>query len=318
MEKIEEKLKKEKIGFKKNVSLARYTTTKVGGKADIFIVCRKEEELIKVFNFVMKNNIDYLIIGGGSNLLISDEGFKGVVILNEVKKILLKGESIFAKSGTYLSQLVSFSAAKSLTGIEELAGIPGTVGGAIYGNAGAYGKSASCLLTKVKIADGKKVYWINKSKIDFSYRESSFKKDKKLILEAEFKLKKTEKKKVLEKYKKIIKDRAIKYKKGLYCPGSFFKNIEANDIPQDILKMIPLEKIVYGKIPAGNLLESVSAKGLRKGDVEVSEKHANFFINKGKGKAKDYYDLAMSLREKVFEKFGINLEPEVQIIGFKK
>lgn len=316
MEKIEDRFKKEKIDFKRNVSLAKYTTTKVGGPADIFVVCRKEEELIKVFNFATKGNINYLIIGGGSNLLISDQGFKGIVILNEVKKILLKGESVFAKSGTYLSEMVSFSVSKSLTGIEELAGIPGTVGGAIYGNAGAYGMSTSCLLTKIKIADGKKVYWIDKNKINFSYRESGFKKDKKLILEAEFKLKKTEKKKVLEKYKKIVKDRAVKYKKGLYCPGSFFKNIQVKDIPQDILKMIPLEKIVYGKVPAGYLLESVSAKGLRKGDVEVSEKHANFFINKGKGKAKDYYDLAMFLKEKVFEKFGINLEPEVQIIGF--
>ncbi|MBU2036514.1 UDP-N-acetylmuramoyl-L-alanine--D-glutamate ligase, partial [Patescibacteria group bacterium] len=239
-------------------------------------------------------------------------------ILNKVTGLFLKDEKIIVNSGTFLFQLVIFSVKNCFTGMEKLMGIPGTVGGAIYGNAGAYSKSTSDFLIRVKVTDGDKPYWISKKDLEFSYRDSNFKKDKRLILEAEFKLKKEEKGIVESNLNKILKDRQRKYKEGIYCPGSFFKNIEVKDLSKSILSKIPKEKIVYGKIPAGYLLESVSSKGLKIGNIEVSKEHANFFINKGGGTAKDFYDLAMLLRKKVFDKYGISLEPEVQVIGFEK
>jgi len=318
MNKIEKILKDSKISFKKDEKMAGYTTTKVGGKARYFIACTKEDDLIKIFNLVIKNDFNYLIIGGGSNLLISDKDFNGIVILNRVDNIFLNKNIIRVSSGALLSSLVSFSASNGLGGIEELMGIPGTVGGAIYGNAGAYGNYVSNNLLRVKVSDGKKVFWIEKNKMSFSYRDSDFKKQRMLILEAEFKLQEGDSKQIVSKTKDILKDRENKYKKGVYCPGSFFKNIEAKNLSKEILSKIPKEKIVYGKIPAGYLLESVNAKGFRMGKIEVSKEHANFFINKGDGKAKDYYRLAMFLRKEVLKKYGINLEPEVQVINFKK
>lgn len=314
---IRKVLEDSKINFKENVSLKKFTTTKVGGKAKYFVVVKKENDFVKIFNLVKKYNVNYLIIGGGSNLLISDEVFKGIVILNRVIGISLEDEYVNVKSGTSLIKLVRYSVNKGLLGLEDLAGIPGTVGGGIYGNAGAYGKSVSDCLEKVKITDGNKTYWLTKKDCIFSYRDSNFKKDKKLILEVRFKLTRGNKKVAKDKFDKVLEDRQKKYKRGIYCPGSFFKNIEAKDLSKFVLSKIPTEKIVYGKIPAGFLLESVSAKGFKVGNIEVSEKHANFFINKGGGSAKDFYNLAMILKKKVFEKYGISLEPEVQVIGFK-
>lgn len=317
MNNTEKILENSGVSYQKDVSLKEFTTTKVGGPAKYLVIVEKEDDLEKVFGVVKNNKINYLIIGGGSNMLVSDEGFDGVVILNRVTGIKLKDEKIYVKSGTFLSQLVIFSVKAGLAGIEELMGIPGTIGGGIYGNAGAYGKSTSDFLEKVKVTDGTKTYWVSKEDLEFSYRDSNFKKDKKLILEAVFSLKKEDKKIIEENFKKILKDRQKKYDKGILCPGSFFKNIEVKNLPKEILAKIPEEKIVFGKIPAGFLLESVDAKGLKVGDIEVSEQHANFFINKGNGIAKDFYDLAMILKQRVFEKFGISLEPEVQVIGFK-
>lgn len=314
---IEKILENSGISYKKDVLLNEFTTTKVGGPAEFLVTVEKEDDLEKVFGLVRNNKINYLIIGGGSNLLVSGDGFDGVVIVNRVSGIRSKDNKVYVKSGTFLSQLVIFSVKNGLTGIEELMGIPGTVGGGIYGNAGAYGKSTSDFLEKVKVTDGIKTFWIFKKDLKFSYRDSSFKIDKKLILEAVFSLKKENKKIIKDNFKKILKDRQKKYEKGIYCPGSFFKNIEAKNLPKEILSKIPKENIVFGKIPAGYLLETVDAKGLKVGEIEVSEKHANFFINKGGGCAKDFYDLAMLLRQKVFDKYGIPLEPEVQVIGFK-
>ena len=317
MNNIEKILENSEITYQKDISLKDYTTTKVGGPAKFLVTVEKEDDLEKIFGIVKNNKINYLIIGGGSNLLVSDEGFDGVVIINRVTGVKLTDNKIFVKSGTFLSQLVIFSVKNNFTGMEQLMGIPGTVGGGIYGNAGAYGKSTSEFLEKVKVTDGIKTYWVSKDDLTFSYRDSNFKSDKKLILEAVFDLAKGNKKDIEANFKKILSDRQKKYEKGIYCPGSFFKNIEVKDLPKDILEKIPEEKIVFGKIPAGYLLETVDAKGLKVGDIEVSEKHANFFVNKGKGLAIDFYNLAMLLRQKVFDKFGISLEPEVQIIGFK-
>ena len=317
MSNIENILDDSGIKYQKDISLKEYTTTKVGGPAKYLVTVEKEDDLEKVFGIVINNKINYLIIGGGSNLLVSDDGFDGVVIVNRVYGIKLKDNKVYVKSGTFLSQLVIFSVNSSLSGMEELIGIPGTVGGGIYGNAGAYGKSTTDNLEKVKVTDGIKTFWVSKEDLEFSYRDSNFKRDKKLILEAVFNLKKGDKNIIEENYKKILEDRQKKYDKGIYCPGSFFRNIEAKNLSKEILSKIPEEKIIFGKVPAGYLLETVDASGLKVGDVEVSEKHANFFINKGKGFAKDFYDLAMLLKQKVFDKFGISLEPEVQIIGFK-
>jgi UDP-N-acetylmuramoylalanine--D-glutamate ligase len=213
---------------------------------------------------------------------------------------------------------VKFAASNGLMGMEKLAGIPGSVGGAVYGNAGAYGESTSDTLVRVKVFDGEKICWVDKNKGQFAYRDSIFKKTKPVILEAEFKLKEVGKKVSEGETNKAIEERIKKYSGPLACPGSFFKNVLVSDVSKEALTQIPKNKITFDKIPAGYLLESVGAMGMKKGKIEVSSFHANFIINTGGGTASDYYSLVMDLRQKIKEKYGIILEPEVQMIGFSK
>lgn len=303
--------------LKCNVSLAEYTRTNVGGKARFLVECTKEKELSNVFALTKKYRLQNLIIGGGTNLLISDDDFNGLVIIDKVSKLKKKGNIVYVSSGVPLGQFVIFVAKGSWQGVEKLAGIPGSVGGAIYGNAGAYGSSTSNFVKRVKIFDGFNITWIDKKDCGFSYRESIFKKTKPIILGAEFEFPLAKNKDVVSLVKETILERAKKYSGKLSCPGSFFKNVEVDLVSPQLLKKIPSEKIVGGKIPAGYLLEEVGAKGLKVGGVEVSDFHANFFLNKGGGKASEYYQLALNLKEKVYAKFGIKLDPEVQLVNFK-
>lgn len=302
----------------KNVLLAKYTTTQVGGLARYFIEVKKEKELIEAVKYAKSKGFDYLVIGEGSNLLISDSGFDGLIIKNNLSRIDIKGELVKVGSGTKLRELIHSTVTLSLSGMEKLAGIPGTVGGAICGNAGGYGSTISDHVTRVKVFDGNKIFWTDKKDCKFSYRESIFKKNKFMILEAEFKLKKSNYKDVKKLAGETINKRIKKYNSNLKCPGSFFKNVLVDDLTADQLTKISKEKIVYGKVPAGYFLEAVGAKGMKCGKIIVAPFHANFFLNTDGGTAKDYYHLAMELKNKVMEKFGVELESEVQFVGFGK
>ena len=318
MEKLERYLIKNKISYQKDISLATFTTTKVGGKAKYLIEVKREDEVIFLIKLFKRLKVSYFVIGEGSNVLISDEQFDGACILNRLTDYQINNSFVQVKSGTKLTDLILKTAEKGLSGMEKLVGIPGTIGGAIYGNAGAYGQAVSDNLVRVKIFDGQKIRWLDKKNCKFTYRESIFKETKPFILGAEFKLTKSDRQKVQKNIGRSMNDRLKKYKKGICCPGSFFKNIEVKKVPVEILRRIPKDKIVYGKIPAGYLLESICAKDIQVGKIKVLEKHANFLINTGGGRARDYYNLAMILKDKVKQKFGIELEPEVQIFGFKE
>lgn len=303
--------------FQKNISLKKYTTSRVGGPARYFCKTKTVEELKETLSFARNKSLPILILGGGSNLLIADEGFPGVVIKNEIKNIIGIKQILKAGSGTLLSKLVNLTVARNLKGLEKLIGIPGTLGGAIFGNAGAYGTATGDVITKVVAFDpGKnKIISLNKKQCRFGYRDSAFKRNGLIILEAHFKLIKTRGKILKQEAEKILKDRlSKKYQEG-GNPGSFFKNILVKDVSQDTLKLIPKDKIIQGKIPAGFLLESVGAKGMKVGKIQVSKNHANLLINTGEGKASDFFKLAKILAKKVKEKYGIKLEPEVQLIN---
>lgn len=313
-EKLKEEFGKE---CKLNVPLSKYNTLQIGGPADAFLEVKKEADLIAAFKLAKKIGIKCLILGGGSNLLINDNGFRGLIIHNKIVGIQIKDWVIKVKSGTCLQDLVDFSIKKGLQGIENLSGIPGTVGGAVFGNAGAYGQEISDDLIKVKIFDGKGVKWLKKSECRFGYRESIFKNINLPILEVEFKLKKGDKEELNKKTKEILNLRIKKYPSNQKSPGSFFKNISVKDLSRDVLQKIPKEKIIFNKISAGYLLEAVGAKGKRRGQIEIADYHANLFINKDGGKATDFIKLTKIFSDKVKKKFGIKLEPEVQLVGFK-
>ncbi|MBI4035342.1 UDP-N-acetylmuramate dehydrogenase [Candidatus Daviesbacteria bacterium] len=302
-----------------NYPMKNLTTLKIGGPAKKFVKVTNPNELIEAINYAKQNNLEYLVIGGGSNLLVSDKGVDKLIIKNEILGIEHQGQNIKVKSGTVLQDLVHYSISHGLLGIQKMTGIPGTVGGAVYGNAGAYGQTISDNIISVVVLsdrrESKDLITLNKDDCNFNYRDSGFKKNKYTILEVRFSLNTNNPTTLDQEAKDVLSKRLIKYPPGIKCPGSFFKNIVAETLPKEILEKIPSEKITYGKISAGYLLESVGANGQVLDGIEIAGYHANLFINKGGGSAQTFYTLAKKYSQKVKEKFGITLEPEVQLIN---
>ena len=300
------------------VSLAPYTTLGIGGPARFFTKVRTAAQLQSAVHWARKKNVPLLVIGSGSNLLVSDRGFSGLVIKNEMAGIRCTGRKLTVKGGTLLQKLVNFSIRAGLGGLEKMTGIPGTVAGAISGNAGAYGQTISDRLARVVVFDGEEQLILDRSRCRFSYRESIFKKKKDwIILEAEFSLERAVPQDLKTVSQEIRTVREAKYPAELQCPGSFFKNLRAEDLPPRALKKIPEDKIKHGKIPAGYLLDEAGARGKSYGGVKIASYHGNLFFNEGKGTAEDFVALAEKYRQKVKEKFGVLLEPEVQLVGFE-
>lgn len=300
------------------VSLAPYTTLKIGGPAEIFYPVRRERDLIKAVKLAQSLAIPWFLLGGGSNLLINDQGFPGLVIHNQIGGIKVNGPNITAGSGLRLENLIETAISHGLGGIEKMAGIPGTVGGALFGNAGAYGQSISDCLLRVKVFDGKTVYYLDKEGCQFSYRETGLKKKGLVILEAEFQFLPASEEELRKTAQEIINRRSLKFPKELNCPGSFFKNVVLSQLSKETLKKIPKEATSHGKVAAGFLLEVVGAKGKQRGGIKIASYHGNLFYNRGNGRAKDFFLLAKQFQKKVKAKFNIVLEPEVQLIGFAK
>lgn len=298
-------------------NFSEFTTLQIGGPIQDLIEVKSQKELVETIKKLPAGSSNFLLIGEGSNLLVSDSGFKGTIIKNEVKGIVKQGNNLTVQSGTILQDLVDSANANGLAGLESLAGIPGTVGGAIYGNAGAYGQTIADHLTSIKVFDAISYQLSVISKVDcrFDYRYSVFKKNKFIILEAEFALSTGNPHELKKISQETIKKREVKYPPGIKCPGSFFQNIPTEKLPPEILAKVPKEFILFNKVSAGALLESVGAKGQRKGKILIAPYHANLFINEGGGKAQDFYELAQEYQRKVYEKYGIMLEPEVQLIN---
>jgi len=284
-------------GIRENILLKNYNTFRIGGKAKYFFVARKKDDLIKAIKLAQDLNLPFFILGNGSNLLISDKGFNGLVIKLQVTSYKLRGDMIHAEAGVPLGQIVNIASKNNLAGLEWAVGIPGTLGGAIYGNAGAFGSSMRDLVRKVEVLDARdlrfKIYDLKKCK--FGYRDSIFKKKKDLIiLSAEIKLEKGDKKEIRDKIKEYLDYRKKNQPLNFPSIGSIFKN------PKNF--------------SVGELIEKCGLKRRRIGDVKISEKHANFIVNLGKGKAKEVRKLITLIKKKVKERFGITLEEEIEIL----
>ncbi|MBI2597435.1 UDP-N-acetylmuramate dehydrogenase [Candidatus Daviesbacteria bacterium] len=305
------------LNFELNYPLSQITTLQIGGPARLFITVSTQQDLLEAMAYAKQNNMPYLIIGGGSNLLIADEGVNKLVIKNEIEGITKVVRFLKVKSGTKLQNLVDYSIANNLSGLQKLTGIPGSLGGAIFGNAGAYGQTISDYIREVICLNtlSLEAITLQKDECEFNYRDSCFKRNNLIILEVIFKLDIGKSKALRKEADEILEKRLIKYPKGIKCPGSFFKNLIVERLPKELFKKLPKEIIVYGKIPAGSLLEKVEANGDQLGDIEIAKYHANLFINKGSGKASQFYALAKKYHQKVKDRFGVTLEPEVQLIN---
>lgn len=284
-------------------SLAPLTSFGTGGPARYFFPAATAEELTTAVEAANRLNVDYLLIGGGSNLLISDEGFDGLIIKADVRGLRLLGDTVIeAGAGVDLSDLVEFSAGHGLTGLEFAAGIWGTVGGAVYGNAGAYGGQIGDVLQDLTLIGGNgRLKEVSSEYCQFGYRDSYLKRSREIVVNARFSLAPGDKAAVRERIDEILALREAKFPpRG--TAGCFFKNIPDPGQP-------------HGKLPAGKLLEEAGAKGLKVGKARVYERHANIIVAEPGATSKDIRQLADKMKEKVKSQFGIRLEEEIIMIG---
>ena len=309
------------IEIQKNIPLAPLTTFKIGGPAKFFCEVSSEEELIEALQYARDNDLQFFILGGGSNVLVNDAGFDGLVI--KIKfiefNVDVEKNKITVGAGVPLSRVVRDSIANNFTGMEWAAGIPGTIGGAIRGNARAFGRNTGMTIESVSVLDinEMKEYVCAKEECQFEYFGSIFKlKPNLIILAAIIKLEKGNKDKSWSEAMDIIKKRNVMHPQES-SPGSFF----LNPVVADEKLRVKFEKdtgkvLGDGKIPAGWLIEEAGLKGKKMGGVMVSEKHANFVVNLGTGTAQDVIMLSSFIKMKIRDEFGVQLREEVQLVGF--
>jgi len=295
-----------------NEPLKKHTTMQVGGPADLFISVSENEKLAELFNFLTGEGVSFFVIGGGSNILMPDERYEGVVVSVESRRMECLGESIVCDAGVYLASLVNAAAANSLSGLEWAAGIPGTVGGAVRGNAGAMGGDASQNIDEVIAWKDGEVVTLKRHECDFGYRTSGFKKNGGVILRVVFKLEKGEAGEIIRVMNDNIGKRLLKHPKWPSC-GSFFQNIDLSDWPGDVT-LLPEKYRERHMIPVGYLVEEAGLKGLKIGGAGIADEHGNFIVNFGGATQADILSVVETMKEKVYNKFGVELIPEVQII----
>ena len=284
---------------KENVSLAPYTSARIGGPADIFITADSADELARIVKLLNQQEMEYILLGGGSNVLVSDKGVRGVVVLNRAKGVRFHNgdqPSVTVESGVIFSNLANRCASKGLAGLEWAATVPGTVGGAVYGNAGAFGGDMADNLVWADLLteNGREKFTVEQ--MGYGYRTSVLKRGEvnAVVLSAELALKNSTKEEVTVKIEQFSAHRKATQPPGASM-GSMFKNP-----PGDY---------------AGRLIEAAGLKGARIGNAEISPVHGNFFINHANTKAEDIRALIVLAQKTVKEKLGVTLELEVELVG---
>jgi UDP-N-acetylmuramate dehydrogenase len=277
--------------------MRRFTSIKVGGSADSLLFPKNIDELRKIVRYARRKNIPVLVLGKGTNFVVKDKGIRGwVVSLTQgIKKVQMNGEVVEAEAGLTLQRLVQFTIEKELEGLEPFWGIPGTVGGGLAMNAGAWGVELKDLLLSITLMkeDGE-IVEKPRSRLRFSYRRLSLSPSW-IILKGRFQLKRAKKEAILERVKSYLEMRKKTQPLDYPSAGSIFKN--------------PKEG------PAGKWIEELGLKGFRMGQAMISEHHANFIINLGKASAEEITNLMELVEKKVYEEKGISLEREVMVVG---
>lgn len=294
--------------FEKNVLMKDFTTYKIGGPAEYFFIAKTKNDLIKAVETAQKMKLAVYIIGGGSNLLVSDKGVKGLLIKVDISGTEFRENEVFAGSGESLSKFAYLCSNAGFSGLEWAAGIPGaTIGGAVFGNAQAFGTKISDSIKSIEALDIKtmKILNLDKEQCQFSLKSSIFKNPpaggkKLIILSAVFELNLAKPEEIKEKIDKFLAHRNNNHPINFPSAGSVFVNPEKGG----------------EVIPAGSLIQKCGLQGKIIGGAQISEKHANFIINTGNAKAKDVLALIKLAKQKVKKTFNINLVQEVQLIGF--
>ncbi len=306
------------LNIKEQVLLKDYTTFKIGGPADYFVVVKNLEELKEAIAFAQRRKLAILALGGGTNILISDAGFRGLVIKLDLQELYFIDQELAVGAGVAVAYLLNKSLEQGLVGLEFLAGIPGTVGGAIRGNAGTYGLAMSDVVTEITYLDENyQVQTCRGADCHFAYRHSIFKEIKAIIVVAKLKLVKGD----VAAARQMVKER-LQYRQDTQpnepSAGCIFKNIEFKEVDLEKLKALGVEVEKFAKhqkIPTSYLIERADLKGRTIGGAQVSTKHANYIVNTGDATAEQVIMLLSFIKQQIRDKYGVQLQEEVQFIA---
>lgn len=279
--------------IQEGVRLAPFTTFRIGGKAQYFFVASSTQDIVQAVQSAKEADIPFFLLGGGSNILVSDNGFPGLVIKNEARDIQWPESRgrVIVDAGVSWGALTFFAHKQGYTGLEPLMHIPGTLGGAVRGNAGSFGKETKDILVRVHALRDGILSWIGRDECEFSYRESIFKKKPWVIVQVELQLEEGDVAAGKKMLKKFLERRRMSQPLDMPCPGCFFKNPEG--------------------LFASKLIDDCGLKGFHIGQVRVSQKHANFIENLGGGTAAEVDSLVGEIKKRVQERFNVTLKEEV-------
>lgn len=278
--------------------MSRHTTFRIGGNADYFVKPGNADEVAAVIVVCREYNIPYFILGNGSNLLVSDDGYRGMIIniMDNMDSVTVDGRIITAQAGAMLVRVSVMARDNALTGLEFASGIPGTIGGAVYMNAGAYGGEMKNVVKTVRVIDEYgRIYELDSEKMDFSYRHSIVEERKLIVLEVTLELEHGSREAIDDRMKELAEARRSKQPLEYPSAGSTFKRPEGYF--------------------AGKLIMDAGLRGYSVGGAQVAEKHCGFVINKGGATASDVVELIRDVQHDVDDKFGVTLEPEVKMLG---
>ncbi len=305
--------------IKEKVDLRKFTTFGIGGSSKYFTTIRSNKDLMNSLEFSDLKNIPYYVLAGGSNILFSDKGFSGLIVHMAIDCIDVNREYISMGAGVKLSDLVTIAKNNSLTGVERFTGIPGTIGGAVRGNVGAFGLEISDVLKSVTVYDklNNKIKCLDITSCEYNYRTSLFKKTNNyIILEAVFYLNKGKENEINREMYKFLSERTKRHIQDIKSAGSFFVNPQVSKDVQELFYKDKGIKSKNGRVPAGWLLDSVGLSRKKIGGVQAGNTHANYFLNLGNATSSEVIQLASMAKTRVRDEFSVQLKEEVQLVGF--
>lgn len=310
------------VQFKEHEPMARHLNIRIGGPALWFVEARSTQDLIDAVNLAQSFAVEYFILGGGSNTLVADSGFVGLVIKAANRVMKIEGDRIMVEAGAISSAVARASAEAGLRGFEWAVSLPGTIGGAVRGNAGCFGGEMKDSVESVRVLREGAVVTLSNADLHFGYRHSLLKErgNDDVVLDVILKLTIGNRDEALAQIEKTLAGRKASQPLGASSAGCMFKNFEWTDHAQiaQLQKVhdLPKEFIDRKRIPAGWIIEKLGLKGLAVGDAEVSPQHGNFLLNKGHATAEDILSLVTNVKRQVADEVGILLEEEVVHVGF--
>jgi len=288
---------------KRDIELAGFTSFGIGGPAKYFFVAEKPSDIIRAVRAARQFGLKFFVLGGGSNILFDDSGYKGLIIKDETDRFLINGDTVAALSGAIIDKMVDKTVELGLSGMEYAAGIRGTIGGAVYGNAGAFGHAINELLQSAVILskEDDKLLVVDNEYFAFRYRKSRLSESGDTLISVKLRLRREDKKRLAEVVNERRQFRLDRHPVGLGTAGSVFKNLRTLEDPTNVT-------------PAGKILEDAGVRGMTEGDAAVFEKHCNIVVNRGRASAKDVKTLVERMKKAAKDKFGLDLEREILYI----